>query len=474
MIDASQPLEDDVTTALQQQVSALRADVLTARSERELLTNELALRDAALDAGMSHFMIVDAEPTLRPIVYINRACANAHGYEPHELLGRSVRTLVFREQTAEFGRLQFQKTMERGESIRAEAEVVRRDGSTFWAGFVTTPLLDSEGRFTHFVTVGADITARREAERRREELQEQLLTELRERERMSIELRLAQKLEAVGRLATGLAHEINTPIQYVSDSVHFLRASFSELERLCSSCRAALSNLAEPLERRIAAIEAIETEMEYHFMKAEVPRAFERTLEGTERVAAIIRAMMEFAHPDAMEHAPADLNHALSTTLAIARNEYKYLAQIATDFAELPAIDCNIGELNQVFLNLIVNAAHAIQDAGKTTSTGRIDISTRLRDSSIEIAIADNGCGIDAENVNRIFDPFFTTKEVGRGTGQGLAIAHSIVVEKHGGQISVTSAPGAGSCFTLKLPLARAMATADSTASGQPVQQTLS
>jgi len=434
---------------------------------------QLALRDAALDAGMSHFMIVDAEPTLRPIVYINRACANAHGYEPHELLGRSVRTLVFREQTAGLGRLQFQKTMERGESIRAEAEVVRRDGSTFWAGFITTPLLDSEGRFTHFVTVGADITARREAERKREELQEQLLAEMRERERMSIELRLAQKLEAVGRLATGLAHEINTPIQYVSDSVHFLRSSFNELDRLYSSCRTALSNLAKPLKQRIAAIETIEREIDYHFIKAEVPRAFERTLEGTERVAAIVRAMKDFADPDAMEHAPADLNQALSTTLAIARNEYKSLAQIATDFAELPALDCNVGELNQVFLNLIVNAAHAIHDAGRNASTGKISISTRLRDAWIEIAISDNGCGIAAENVGRIFDPFFTTKEVGRGTGQGLAIAHSIVVERFGGQIAVTSEPGAGSCFTLKLPLAREMANAGGTVSEQPAQQTL-
>jgi two-component system, NtrC family, sensor kinase len=163
--------------------------------------------------------------------------------------------------------------------------------------------------------------------------------------------------------------------------------------------------------------------------------------------------MKEFAYPDAVEQSPADLNHALSTTLTVARSAYKHATNVQTDFGELPPVMCNIGELNQVFLNLIVNAAHAIQDSGKDVSSGCITISTRVSGPWAEIAIADNGCGIASDNLEKIFDPFFTTKAVGRGTGQGLAITRSIVNDKHGGKIEVHSTPGLGTRFVVRLPV---------------------
>jgi two-component system, NtrC family, sensor kinase len=184
-----------------------------------------------------------------------------------------------------------------------------------------------------------------------------------------------------------------------------------------------------------------------------MPKAFARTLEGVERVAAIVRAMKEFAHPDAIEHSSADLNHALETTLTVAHNEYKYSAQIETRLGELPLVPCNVGEMNQVFLNLIVNAAHAIAEAGKTTDTGRITIATATVGNYVEISIEDNGRGIPQEHLEKIFDPFFTTKPVGKGTGQGLAIARSIITEKHGGRIDVHSVVGQGTRFVLRLPI---------------------
>jgi signal transduction histidine kinase len=184
-----------------------------------------------------------------------------------------------------------------------------------------------------------------------------------------------------------------------------------------------------------------------------VPKAIDRTLEGADRVAGIVRAMKEFSHPDGNEQSPADLNHALATTLIVARNEYKYAAAVQTQFDDVPPIMCNIGELNQVFLNLIVNAAHAILDSGKDARTGRITINTRCNGEDAEVAINDNGCGIAAENVDKIFDPFFTTKEVGRGTGQGLSIARSIVVDRHRGSIDVHSEMGAGTQFLIRLPV---------------------
>jgi two-component system, NtrC family, sensor kinase len=163
--------------------------------------------------------------------------------------------------------------------------------------------------------------------------------------------------------------------------------------------------------------------------------------------------MKEFAYPDAVEQSPADLNHALETTLTVARNEYKHAARVKTQFGELPPVVCNVGELNQVFLNLIVNAAHAIQDAGRDAVSGCISITTQSTAQWAEITIADNGCGIAPENLEKIFDPFFTTKAVGRGTGQGLALARSIVQDRHGGRLDVETALGIGTRFVVRLPV---------------------
>lgn len=425
-----------------------------ATAENEALRRDLQLRNAALDVATSHFMIIDAQKAGRPIVYVNRSLARDHGYDPAELIGRNVSTLTLKYKSEEdLERLR--RAIETGSAVRLEAEATRRDGSPFWVGFHAAPLRDVNGKITHYVTIGADITSRLEAERRKSELQEQLYAEMRERERMAIELRLAQKLESVGRLAAGLAHEINTPTQYVGDSVCFLRSAFDDLATLFNAYREVVKNLPAQSrnESALQAITAIETAIDFEFLRGEVPRAIERAIEGTDRVAAIVRAMKEFAHPDASEHSPADLNHAIETTLAVARNEYKYVATIVSRLGELPPVTCNIGELNQVFLNLIVNAAHAIADAGKDTGEGRITVATSLDGDHVGVLIGDNGCGIPPENLDKIFDPFFTTKEVGRGTGQGLAIARSIVVEKHGGDINVHSEVGAGTRFVLRLPV---------------------
>ena len=259
------------------------------------------------------------------------------------------------------------------------------------------------------------------------------------------ELGLAQKLESVGRLAAGIAHELNTPIQYISDSMHFLKSAFGELA---------------------AALGPAPKGPDLAFVCEEVPLAIERVLEGTEYVVGIVRAMKEFAHPDGGEKTPADLNRALQTTLLIARNEYKYVAVAELQAGEIPEVMCNVGELSQVFLNLIVNSAHALADAGRDSETGRITIRTSLEGEWVLITFTDNGCGIPPSIMQKIFDPFFTTKEAGRGTGQGLAIARSIIVDKHGGRIEVGSEPGRGTCFTVRLPVEAVPAAARSGAPG--------
>ena len=430
-------------------------------AEHRRLQSEIDLRNCALDSATSHFMILDVTCAPWRIVYANRALAKDHGYEPAELLGQDPAILMPAGQNkVAFARLG--KAVRAGASATAELVSRRRDGSAFTVGMSLTPIRHTAGGVSHYLAIGADITIKLEQERERRLLQEQLVTEMQERERIAIELRLAQKLESVGRLAAGIAHEINTPIQYIGDSVLFLESAYEALEAIRSAYLTALEQLGRaPAGAAIwADVQAAEEALDLPFLRQEIPRAFERSKDGVERVAAIVRAMKEFAHPDSAEQNPADLNRALDTTLLVAHNEYKYCAQVETRLGELPEVICNIGELNQVFLNLIVNAAHTISESGKDAHSGRITITTAVVAEHVEIAVADNGCGIPAENVDKIFDPFFTTKPVGRGTGQGLAIARAIVVEKHGGSIDVHTEVGRGTRFVLRLPVAGRLASA--------------
>jgi PAS domain S-box-containing protein len=430
----------------------LQSQLSQERNEQARLRSELELRNCALDAASTHFMIIDVSQPQWAIVYVNQVICEHHGYTVAELIGASPLVLVNME-TSRDSMQKIREAVSCGDTVGVQLEGLRKDRTTFCVGMTLTPIHSDGGRY--YVCVAADITARLEQERAQRQLQERLYSEMQERERMANDLRLAQKLESVGRLAAGIAHEINTPIQYVGDSVSFLQSAQTDLGRLRTAYRRAIARLIEhePAEAVLPDLEDLESTLDLEFLSGEIPKAFVRTLEGVERVAAIVRAMKEFAHPDSAQHSDADLNHAIDTTLTVARNEYKYHAEVQTRLGELPLVRCNVGELNQVFLNLIVNAAHALAESGKDASTGRITISTSAAGDHVVVSIADNGCGIAQENLEKIFDPFFTTKPVGRGTGQGLAIARSIVVDKHGGRIEVQSVVGEGTDFTLYLPV---------------------
>ncbi len=282
-----------------------------------------------------------------------------------------------------------------------------------------------------------------------------LEAEMLERGRVEAELRLAQRLESVGQLAAGVAHEINTPIQYVSDSLYFLNGAFSDLLPVLATTRETVSRLTE-LGATDAAqrVEAAWDDADADFVLEQAPKALERAQDGVDRVAKIVRAMKAFAHPGADEARAEDLNAALANTLVVANNEYKYVADVEADYGELPLVTCRLGELNQVFLNLVVNAAHAIDAVvAGGDARGRITVRTRHDGDAAVIEVEDTGAGIPDDIRDKIWDPFFTTKPVGKGTGQGLTIARTIVA-RHGGTLSFE--PGAGgrsTRFVVRLPV---------------------
>ena len=267
----------------------------------------------------------------------------------------------------------------------------------------------------------------------------------------------AQKLESVGRLAAGVAHEINTPVQFVADNIDFMRTSMTEMATVIQAYRRLKIAVqsAGDIPKAAQLAEDAEKKADLDYILDNTPDALVSSLEGLERIATIVRSMKEFAHPDKAQQALADLNQAIRSTLVIANNEYKYVAELDAQFADLPPVPCYLGEINQVILNLLMNASHAIADVVKNTGArGKITVRTRLDGSEVEISIGDTGTGIPEAARDKIFDPFFTTKEIGRGTGQGLAIAHNVIVNKHGGTLRFETECGKGTTFFIRLPIA--------------------
>lgn len=278
------------------------------------------------------------------------------------------------------------------------------------------------------------------------------------RQMIEIQLRQAQKLEAIGRLAAGIAHEINTPAQYVGDNTRFLKESFEGISKWLEFHQELISAIKnnevspELLER--ADQLAAGTDVKY--LMEQIPAAISETLEGVDRVTKIVRAMKEFSHPGGREKVSADLNRAIESTVTVARSEWKYVADVKFDLdPNLPLVPCYLGEFNQCILNLLINAVHAIDDVIKFNpgTKGLITLQTRSRGDYVEIHVSDTGTGIPEAVRPRIFEPFFTTKPVGKGTGQGLAIVYSSIVQNHQGSVSFETESGRGTTFTLRLPV---------------------
>jgi two-component system, NtrC family, sensor kinase len=396
-------------------------------TERKRAEKELWLAQFSLEHASDAIFRIGPEGN---IVYVNSEACRSYGRPREELLSLTIPDIdpLFPKEawTKFWGEI---KT--RG-SMTLETLNQTKDGRIFPVE-VAANFLELEGQEYVFSFV-RDISERRVLEGK---------------------LRQAQKLEGIGQLAAGIAHEINTPTQFVTDNLTFLDESWKSTHELLQQYRSAICTVRETLAPAVmAALAEAEQHCDLDFIVAEVPHAIEQSLDGTRRVAKIIRAMKEFSHPDSVEKAPTDLNRAIESTITVARNEWKYVAEITTEFDEtLPPIVCYAGDINQVVLNLLVNAAHAIKETAVEAEMGRITVRTRRRDDFAEISVTDTGTGIPEAIHARIFDPFFTTKEVGKGTGQGLSIAHGMIVKKHGGKIWFDTKFGHGTTFFIALPI---------------------
>lgn len=393
---------------------------------QESLRRSVEFQEKVLSSMASALVVLDAEGR---ITQANQAAVSTLGY-PNEtaLLGVAFATLTTQPEQPT-GWLKCDPR---------DLELVAQDGRLVPVHFTRSPMRASDGSIEAYVCVWLDLSDQRQLE---------------------IELRHAQKLESLGQMAAGVAHEINTPIQFVGDSLSFLQEAFDDLRRVLTTYRQSREQWGRDARfaQWVQAVTAAEEEADIEFVEAEAPGAFERASHGLSRVASIVKALKSFSHPGSEDVAPTDLNEVIATTLTLAHNEYKYVADLETDLKELPEVPCHAGDMGQVFLNLIVNAAHAIEEKAQGTGEhGRIRIASRQEGDWAVYSISDTGAGIPAHVMDRIFDPFFTTKEVGKGTGQGLAISQRIVVEKHRGRIEVDSSPGEGTTFRIFLPLRRA------------------
>ncbi|MEA2148403.1 MAG: two-component system, NtrC family, sensor kinase [Solirubrobacteraceae bacterium] len=396
-----------------------------AQTEERVLRESEQRLDALLHNSSDMITVVAVDAT---VLYQAGAVRSVLGHTASQLVGSDLSDWVDPDDVPEL--LSLCRTPE---TAGAELNLRHADGSVRTCEVRATSLLD------HPAWVGVVLNIR----------------DISQRKRLEVELRLAQKLESVGQLAAGIAHEINTPIQYVSSSMDFLDHAFADLAEL-QGAYAGLGDAAARAGVDPAALTQIaeaEEVADLPYLRERVPAALERCRDGLERVAKIVSAMRVFGHPSTNETAPVDINAAIENTLVVAASEYKYIADVTADLGDIPLVMSNGGDINQVLINLIVNASHAIADVvGDGGVRGAIDIRTGVENDHVIVTIADTGGGIPAEITDRVFDPFFTTKPVGRGTGQGLAIARSII-DRDGGELTFDTRPGEGTTFTIRLPL---------------------
>ncbi len=410
---------------------ALRPLIKQIVTERTQATDEARLNserrstqlNSILDTAASAIITIDQKGCIQSF---NKSAEQIFGYSASEIIGKNVSCLMPAALAINHDGYLKRYIDTKIPSIigqRREVEALRKDGTNFPALLRVNPMeIDGDLFFSG------------------------LIDDISETKILQAQLVQAQKLEAIGQLASGVAHEINTPIQYIGDNLSALQVNFADIIAFQQD----LLDLADDnLKPQLA---GLINKYDLDFILEDSPKAINQALEGVERVAEIVKAMKSFSHVEQNQNKQAiNLHQAINSALTLSRNSYKYIADIETDFAsDIDTIECYPNELNQVFLNLIINAAHAIEEGH--AGIGLIKITTRKLDDYVEILIEDNGAGIPPEIQEKVFNLFFTTKVVGKGTGQGLSLSHSIIVENHQGKLFFESTPEIGTTFHIQLP----------------------
>lgn len=407
------------------------------------IEEELRLHDRAMAASSCGITIADARQPDMPLIYINEAFEAITGYPTAEVLGKNCRFLQG-EDRSQPELDEMRAALKEGRSCRITIRNYRKDGSLFWNELFTAPVFDHDGQLTHYVGVQTDVTARKLAEealtRKTIEL-ERALTELRETQVLLVH---SEKMNALGQMVAGVAHEINNPISFVNSNLHSFKQSVGELSGAYDALEGLILQAGSAAEQDAA--RHIRQQAELDFLLSDVDDLLTASFEGLGRVRKIVEALRTFSRLDEADLKIANLGENLRSTLLMARGELQGKVEVQLDVDDLPDIKCYPAELNQVFLNIIINAAQAVQGKGLLAITGR-DLG-----DSLELRFADSGVGIAPDVIDKIFNPFFTTKPVGAGTGLGLSIAHKIITDRHHGSIRVESTPGAGTTFIITLP----------------------
>jgi PAS domain S-box-containing protein len=420
---------------------AIKQDISERKQIERLLMLERDQLQALMDNLPDHIYFKDVHSRF---IRINRSMAKFLGLKQSEdAIGKSDADFFpFRDARQKL--VDEQCLFTTGQPILGLVEKSQTAAGTQWVSSTKVPIYGDKGEVVGLVGVSRDITSFKQAEL--------------ERQAMELQLRQSQKLESIGQLAAGIAHEINTPAQYVGDNTRFVKDSFANILKVLQSHQAIVTAAknAGALPELVAANEKLLAASDLEYLCQQIPSALTETLEGVDRISKIVRAMKEFSHPGGREKTEADLNRAIESTVTVASNEWKYVAEMKLDLQpKLPPVPCFIGELNQCILNLIVNAAHAIGDVVKARpgTKGLIVVQSRQDGDQVEVRVSDNGTGIPEAAHSKIFEPFFTTKGVGKGTGQGLAIVYGSIVKQHGGTVTFETAVGQGTTFIIRLPL---------------------
>ena len=425
----------------------LATTTLSLRSEQREKEKTLAdLNDFKTTLDRVRDSVFMFDPDSLRFLYVNHGGLDQLGYSLEEMLQMTPLSIKPDYTESQFRDMITPLRDFSKDSLTLITQHRRKDGSLLPVEVFLQHIIP-EGKKSRYVAIVRDITKRMEQRQERERLQARLGSE--------------QKLASIGQLAAGISHEINTPAQYLGSNIDFLGDAFTDVDTLITGYDKLLESMSEALpsgENLIRKIGELKDQTDWGYLAEEIPRAISQSREGIAKISSIVLAMKEFSHPGCEEKQPTDLNKLIETTLTVASNEWKFVAEIDRQLDDtLPQVLCMPSEMGQVFLNILVNAAHAIQEkigADTAGAKGKITIGSRLGpDKQVEITFTDTGCGIPQTTGDKVFDPFFTTKEVGRGTGQGLAISYDIVVSKHRGSLDFVSAAGEGSTFTVRLPV---------------------